>query len=225
MMLQAADREILREMHWMRALSPSAAGAIIDECRVKSVEPGTVLFKKGAKCDGLYGILSGELRSSTTTPSGEEIISYFIGPGEWFGETAAIDGNGVLFDTSAVTTTRAAMISLQSIQRVGATYPEFYQVLAHRLCVHVRRLAGLFELMVRLPPRQRLAYRVYELCRHGEGSFEVNLRQSELAESAGLSARSVTKLLNAWREEGLIETYHGGLRILDEERFKKLWVT
>ncbi|MEM8988091.1 MAG: Crp/Fnr family transcriptional regulator [Pseudomonadota bacterium] len=192
-------------------------------CSVREYAPGDKILRRGHKTDGLYGLISGDVRYTTVTAEGEEIILDYFRPGAWFADISALDGGKGIHDICAASDVRMAWLKISEIARLGEKMQDFYPTLIKLTCAHVRRLAAAFELIIQLSPHQLLAYRICDVSNRNGDCDEIKLRQADLAGLAGLSPRGVTKILNRWRDEGLIDTFYGGVRILDRQRLKAVW--
>lgn len=58
----------------------------------KRFPKNTILFTKGDESDSLYIVYSGKVKAVIHDEHGKEVVLSVIGPGEYFGEMAAIDG-------------------------------------------------------------------------------------------------------------------------------------
>ena len=58
----------------------------------KSFPKNTILFSEGDRTDSLYLISSGKVKVTMNDEEGKEIILSILGPGEYFGEMALMDG-------------------------------------------------------------------------------------------------------------------------------------
>src|SRR5437764_8189002 len=69
------------------------------------------LFRTGDPGDAMYVIVSGRVRITVTDADGREIILAALGPGDFFGEMAMLDGHGRSADASVVEDAQVAVLT------------------------------------------------------------------------------------------------------------------
>ena len=84
------DISLLREIDLFDSLSDRALSELIPLTSTIEAKPGDVLFNEGDIGDGMYMILSGEVRISKNIPGvGEEALA-FLKEGSYFGEMSLV---------------------------------------------------------------------------------------------------------------------------------------
>ena len=101
---QMTPQDLLRLHPFFSALPPTDIDKLLMRTRRRRVLAGKVLFEKDAPGDGLYGVLSGRVAFTVDSAGGKELTLNVLGPGEFFGEIALLDGKG----RSAAATARDA---------------------------------------------------------------------------------------------------------------------
>lgn len=89
---QASIGESVRRLSIFRALSDEQVADIVRIGRLKAFEAGCTVFQEGDAEDGLYVILSGELRILARDGEGNQLELATAGPGGFVGEMAILDG-------------------------------------------------------------------------------------------------------------------------------------
>ena len=72
------------------------------------------LFRTGDAGDAMYLIVSGRVRITVTDADGREIILAALGPGDFFGEMAMLDGHGRSADAAVVEQAQLAVLTRQN---------------------------------------------------------------------------------------------------------------
>ena len=176
---------------------------------------------KGDPADGLYGLLSGEVRVSATTSAGDEIVFTRLLPGQWFGEIAVLDGGSRTHDSHAVKASVLAIIPLKAIHQLCQRYPEVYRALVGLLCAHCRSaFSGIDELLI-YSPQQRLA-RLLLLRSRSQDEEKITISQQELAALLGISRQSINKILRTWQSKDWITCGYRGLQVVDHAALAEL---
>ncbi len=84
--------DILRNSPAFRDLDDGSLVEIEKLCVSRSYEVGETIFRQGEPGSTLVGVISGKVRISVTSASGQELNLNLIEPGEIVGEIAFIDG-------------------------------------------------------------------------------------------------------------------------------------
>src|SRR5262245_61872061 len=66
--------------------------AVVDVCRPRTFRAKEVLFHEGDPGQVMYLLRSGRVKIVLVGPDGAETILHILGPGEWVGEMALLDG-------------------------------------------------------------------------------------------------------------------------------------
>ena len=112
-----STQEALKSNEWLAALPEAARSELIEVAKIRRLAAQQRVHSKGEPADGLYGLLSGEVRVSASTYAGDHIVVTRLLPGQWFGEIAILDGGARTHD--AMAEVRIAVLTLRS-SRYGA---------------------------------------------------------------------------------------------------------
>jgi CRP/FNR family cyclic AMP-dependent transcriptional regulator len=81
-----------------------------DVCTPLKAKRNTLLFNQGARLTCLFMIQEGEILLTRLSPDGRETLISILGPGEFFGESALLNGSIAIF--SARATKQSALLQL-----------------------------------------------------------------------------------------------------------------
>ena len=109
---------------WIKGLPSETLSELLKEVRFKSYKANQCLHRKGELAFGLYGVISGEIRISATTSSGEEIVFTRINAGKWFGEIAILDEGVRTHDAFTTLQSEIAIIPKESITKICKKHPD-----------------------------------------------------------------------------------------------------
>jgi CRP/FNR family cyclic AMP-dependent transcriptional regulator len=85
---------LLRLHPFVSSLTERDAQRVIVRMRMRRVPDGRVIFYRDEPGDGLHGIVCGRVAFAVDSPDGKELTLNVLGPGEFFGEIALLDGKG-----------------------------------------------------------------------------------------------------------------------------------
>jgi CRP/FNR family transcriptional regulator/CRP/FNR family cyclic AMP-dependent transcriptional regulator len=183
--------------------------------RVRRFRRDETVFHQGDAGDALHVIASGAVKVVLPSPdAGEPAILAALGPGDFFGELALLDGDPHSASVIALEPTETLVLGRADFERLFETEPGLRRALAASLARHLRRLTGHVEALHFLDLRERLALRIAELAadeageagasRTGEVHLDRHYTQSELAGMVGGSRESVNRILAEFVARGLI---------------------
>jgi CRP/FNR family cyclic AMP-dependent transcriptional regulator len=197
--------------------------------RTRSYRRDETVFHQGDPGDALYVIASGTVKVVLPSPdAAEPAILATLGPGDFFGELALLDGEAHSASVVALEPTEALVLARLDFERLFETQPGLRRALVASLARELRRLTGHVESLHFLDLRERLAQRIAALATEGRGiavrGAEGELRldwpytQAELAGMVGGSRESVNRLLADFVARGLIRFERETLVVPDPGR-------
>jgi CRP-like cAMP-binding protein len=200
--------------------------AALAEWRVAA--SGAFLFHKDDPGQHLLVIHKGRVKIVTEAADGREVTLNLLGPGAVFGEMAFADGGKRT--ASAVTTEPCELLAFSRRQFLPflTSQPDMMLQMLAALCERARWLAESFEDSAFLELAPRLAKRLLFL----SASFgfdtprgrrlAVSLPHRELATHMNVTRESINRLIQKWRQEGIIEEHRGIVVLQDIKRLEAL---
>jgi CRP/FNR family cyclic AMP-dependent transcriptional regulator len=184
--------------------------------------PGrVVVFDEGGPVNGVFVVCTGQLKLSATSKEGRTMILRIAGPGDVLGLTATL--SDIPYEVTAE--------SLEPTQLKHVRRPEFLQFLEahaevgrkaaktiakeyHAVFLDARRLALSSSAAGKLA-QLLLEWANTSTCGRPELRFTMALTHEELANMAGTSRETVTRLLNQFERDHLIVRRGSSLTIVD----------
>jgi CRP-like cAMP-binding protein len=202
-------------------------GAEIDRlataCEARRRPAGATLFLKDDPGDGIYGILSGEIEISTSSAAGKEVVVATLRQGDIFGEIAVFDGRGRSASAAAKTDAHLFFVSKHNFLEFAASHPPLLLRMIEVLCERLRRTTVSLEDNVFLDVAGRVAKRIVAALPDSAaigGSATIRITQAALARDVGASREIVSRQLQVWKKEKLIDIGRSTLTIPDMRRFR-----
>jgi CRP-like cAMP-binding protein len=182
---------------------------------------GEFVFQQGEPARHFFFLLGGHLQISQLTPAGERVVVRYVCSGELFGIARAMAMSH--FPASAVAVEDSCALRWPSAQweplsRVCTHLTEHVvQAVGKRLQDAHQRIRELSTERV----EQRLAHALLRLAQQfGRStatgvSIDFPLSRQNLAEMTGTTLHTVSRLLSAWKERGLLELGRQHVALLD----------
>jgi CRP/FNR family cyclic AMP-dependent transcriptional regulator len=212
-------QDLLRLHPFFSALSARDALELSKRTHSRYVPPGQVLFQQGDAGDGLYGILTGRVAFTVDSVNGKGLILNVLGPGEFFGEIALLDGKGRTATAVARDACHLLFIARQEFMAFFGDRPEAMSRIIELLCARLRRSTEYIADTAFLDLSTRLAKQLVTLADDDGSSREAALRIShaELAAMLGVSRERVSMQLAAWSDRGILDQGRGQLVVRDRQ--------
>jgi CRP/FNR family cyclic AMP-dependent transcriptional regulator len=205
-------------------LNVAGLEAIADISSIRWYRKGQPFFFEGDPGDRLFLLVEGAVKIFVTSRQGEEMVLVTLGPGETFGELAAI-GGGVR-SASAETLERSLILTLErpALMDLLQQWPQITQGVLESLSDVVRRLTGRTADFVFLDLYGRVAKLLLSLAEEVEDDpnlvVELHMTQSDLARMVGIARQSLNNALHELARRGYIELQGKRIVILDAERLR-----
>jgi CRP/FNR family cyclic AMP-dependent transcriptional regulator len=206
----------------LAALSKEDLQALVKVARLRSWDAEQVLFQRGDPGDGIYAIVSGEVRIVLEGTNGTEVTVRLLTTGDVFGEFSVLDGAPRSATAIANTRLRALLITPAAFDAWLAAHPAAARPMLAQLAQRVRttndQLAeiGLLEVEARIARRLWQRFVSISTGRPGPGT-RIPLNQRELAAEIGVTRESVNKHLARWKARGALAINQGSVVLLDPD--------
>lgn len=200
----------------------------VGSLRSRRYRRNETIFHQGDPGDSLYVIESGSVKIVLPDPEGEEgAIIATLGPGDFFGELALLDGEEHSATAVALEPSEALVLRRDAFDRLVDEDPNLRRALFAGLVGELRRLTYHVGELHFLNLPGRLAQRIVRMAREADpaASGAVHLSwpfsQSELAAMIGGTRQTVNRLLADFAAEGLIRIEKETLIVSDLERLER----
>jgi CRP/FNR family transcriptional regulator len=168
----------------------------------------------------VFLIESGLMRAYYSVADGRQATAAFLHSRELVGGTWIVSHPPRVLVQSVVKCS-LTNLDLSAVVRLAAAENEVMAAVAESLAARLRRAYMLVAVRSLGDIRQRLAYDLLDRACQSQlkqGRLEATVTQTDLANSIGSAREVVGRNLNRMREEGLIETVPGLVRVLDPLR-------
>jgi CRP/FNR family transcriptional regulator, cyclic AMP receptor protein len=219
MNLAIAVRTVLERNPLFRGLSPATLERLARLCARRTYERDAVIFSQTDPGDALFGVVTGRVRISASSPGGREVFLNIMEPGDTFGEIALLDGRPRTASASATAASELFVVTREQFLGVLAHEPQLVDHLLQLLCARLRWVSGFAEESALLPVPARLARRLLSLGKlHGhetQAGIELKVSQDEMARFLGLSRQIVNQHLQTWKKQRWVGLGRGKIMILN----------
>ena len=166
----------------------------------RSFPAGEVLFREGDPGVEMFVIQSGRVRISKVFPSGERTLAV-IGPGEFFGEMAILNGKPRTATATTIEALNALVIDGRTFEAMVLGNGEIAVRMITRLARRLHSANAYIDILSRADPRARV---ILGLARAGEeygervegGGVRLAISADDLASMVGLDVSTVQSVID-----------------------------
>jgi CRP/FNR family cyclic AMP-dependent transcriptional regulator len=209
----------LEDVEFLSLLSKANQGRLLEGSTRRVYSAGTVIFDPSST-DRAFLLEQGLVRGYTSVPDGRQASLLFFHSGELIGTTSIVSHPPRIFVQIIIESTMRTLV-LEQVRKLVRTDNEVLAAVAINLASRLRSAAKMIAVRSLGDIRQRLAYDLLErACRSQVevGRLEVQATHTDLANSIGSAREVVGRALRRLREERIIETSPGVVRVLDPQR-------
>lgn len=205
------------------------------EIKATSVYPkGTLLFLEGQESRGVFILCTGRAKLFTTSAEGKTIILRMVEPGEVLGLTSAMAGSTYEATAETLEPTQANFISQKDFLRFLNRHPDVGMKVAQQLTHNCRcayseiRSLGLSNSVPEKIAKLLLSWAEHPLETNKKAQqipIRVTLTQEEIAQFAGTSRETVSRVLSDFKKKGWLRIKGATWFLLNKQALEKLVTT
>jgi CRP-like cAMP-binding protein len=203
-----------------QGLPEPARREILAAAFTKTLSPRETLASEGEPATTFYLVVVGHLKLVRTAQDGREVIVRFIAPGDPYAGVVLLDRPIYPVSAIAVEPTRMLGWPKPVIGDLAARHPQLRINVLEEITRHMTdALDRVSELTTERVPQRvaRTLLRLAEHDGHAEGeaiTIAHPVTRQELADLAGTTLFTVSRLLSAWETRGFVATARGHVTVL-----------
>jgi CRP-like cAMP-binding protein len=187
--------------------------------RLKLFERGEMLYLEGDTVKQVLLLISGSVKITQLGPKGLEVILRLGAPGDVF-DTVSLFCTGRHSTTAQVLRGCRALVWDAGIFKAQAEcVPVLHQNMIRFICGHLQELEERFRELATERVAPRVARQLIRLQEQAgwpqRGAGEICLTREGLAQMTGTTLYTVSRLISAWEEHGLVTCRRESLMISD----------
>lgn len=206
------DRSLIAGLPFFAGMEGEDLDLILSLAQSAHVPKDAEVFAQDEEANRFFFLLAGHIRVVRTTPEGEQVIARYIAQGEMFG--IAVTLGRPTYPASAVAAVDCVVLSWPN-----SAWPDFqsriptfgantYRTVGARLQETQARVVEMSTQAV----EQRIAGAVLKLANQagrktGDGiEIDFPLTRQDIAEMTGTTLYTVSRLLSAWEQQGIVRS-------------------
>lgn len=210
----------------LEGLPPAVVKEFNEFSRERQFKAGAPLFYQDSEGTEGYLVMTGAVRIERLNHQGGRVLLNILGPGEFIGETSMVTGKNRFAECVAQIDTTVRIINKDNFKKMIATHAAFSERFICITSERLHRVGVKLEEVSLIPLKARLAGLLLDFMRRfgtstgKQGSIDIKLTQSDMAELASSSREHINKILKIWEKEKIIKISKNNIAVLDAD---KLW--
>nr|ACF98084.1 putative transcriptional regulator Crp/Fnr family protein [uncultured bacterium 1042] len=218
------DRSLISGLALFQGMTPAEQEAILRGARSTRYPKESAVFEQDAEAQSFFVLLDGHIRVVRTTPDGQQIIARYIGEGEIFGVAAAL--GRTTYPASAIAAVDCVVLVWPNAlwPELSARFPAFgantFKTVGSRLQETQTRVVEMSTEQVEQRVAHALLRLVSQTGRKTEAGIEIDfpISRQDIAEMTGTTLHTVSRLLSAWEDKGIIVSGRQKVTVADPHR-------
>jgi CRP-like cAMP-binding protein len=196
----------------------------------KKYKKGNIVVLEKEMGAALFVIISGKVKIVRTDENGREVILSIFGPGEFFGEMSLLDGLARSASVVALTKAELFMIHRRDFLKLVNEHPQVAISLLGELTTRLRKADTQIKSLSLRDASGRVANVILMLAddigvfRKGKVEIDDLPLQQDMANMAGTSRETISRMLHQFIREGHLQLEGNKLTMNDYEGFRKQYL-
>ncbi|MEO5338126.1 MAG: Crp/Fnr family transcriptional regulator [Magnetospirillum sp. WYHS-4] len=220
-------RDALGRIALLAGMPAAERLALAKECRWQKFSKGQLIFDKDSDNRDIMFVVDGRVTVTGYSLAGKEISFAEIGPGDHFGEVAAIDGEARSAAVTAASDCELASLNPVSFQRLLESHPAIGAQIMRRLTAIIRRSTERLMDFTTLSAHQRVCSELMRMAKPSQavaGAFDIYPipTQATISSRIGTTRETVARILGELIRGGIMVKKGRSVTIPDMSKLELL---
>lgn len=206
----------LRQLPLFISLSDEEYNKIKDKLYIKSYSKGEIIFKSNDPANKMYLIISGVIKISKIMSDAKEQILYIYNKNDFVGGHNILSHDKYEYNAQALKKTTVLTVSSDIVNNVLKHNNNFLLTLLSQSFERIRKAEDLIDRLSIINTEVKVAKLLKNLAKqYGKKTkngiiTKFNITQEELGSLAGISRETMSRKLNQFEEDGILEIVSRG---------------
>ena len=223
------DIDFLKSVNIFSDLSESELNSIQEICKTRKYPKNSMIILEEEMGDVVFIVMSGTVKITRVNDEGKEVILAMLGSGEVFGEMAILDGESRSANALSQENCEVVTINREDFLNLLKTNNKVSLNLMTEFAIRLRKSDQQIEALSLDDAEHRIGVSILNLAeelgviRQGAVTVENLPYQQDIANMAGTSRETVSRVMKIFEDRGLITKTGHKLSIPDYAFFKRIF--
>ena len=221
--------QLLKEIPIFSELSNKDLERILQVASRQKYYKGNLILIEEEIGSTMFVILSGRVKISRISDDGREVILSILSEGDFFGEMSLLDGQTRSANVTATEESELLVIRREEFLQILHDYPQIAINLLKELAQRIRKSDEHIKSLSLQDATGRVASTLLRIAedsgvlRKGQVEISEIPLQQDLANMAGTSRETISRVLKSLIQKGYLKKQKGKIIILDYDKFRSLF--
>ena len=218
------DRSLIRALPLFEQMEEASLDDVLTQATSERYAAGEVVFEQGQPATTFHVLLHGRLRVTQVTPEGQQVVIRMVNPGDLFGIAKALQRADYPGTAAAVTESIALGWPMSAWSGIIERHPAFAVATMQTVGTRLQEAHTRIREMSTEAVERRVGHAVLRLAKQAGKQEEDGVRidfpvsKQDLAEMTGTTLYTVSRILSAWQEAGIVDGGRQKLTVRDPHR-------
>lgn len=223
------DIDFLKSVNIFSDLSENELNSIQEICKTRKYPKNSMIILEEEMGDVVFIVMSGTVKITRVNDEGKEVILAMLGSGEVFGEMAILDGESRSANALSQENCEVVTINREDFLNLLKTNNKVSLNLMTEFAIRLRKSDQQIEALSLDDAEHRIGVSILNLAeelgviRQGVVTVENLPYQQDIANMAGTSRETVSRVMKTFEDRGLITKTGHKLSIPDYAFFKRIF--
>ncbi|MDP7025849.1 MAG: Crp/Fnr family transcriptional regulator [Candidatus Marinimicrobia bacterium] len=221
------DSDLLATVPIFSDLSAKVLDELLSRMTKRSYQKNNMILMEDEFGDTFFIIASGSIKITRVSEDGREVILAMLGEGEFFGEMSLLDGETRSANAIAIEESNVLILKRHDFLLFLERFPRIAISLLTEMAGRIRKSDQQIESLSLSDAEHRIGITLIRMAEElgtiRQGKVEIsNLPyQQDIANMAGTSRETVSRMMKILEDKGFIKRSGHSLSILDYSQFKR----
>jgi CRP-like cAMP-binding protein len=226
--MPALHRSLIKSLPVFGAMDHAELDDVISSATALRIPRGSAVFKQGATAKAFYVLLNGRLKVVKVTPDGQQVVMRFVVPGDIYGIAKALNRQDYPATATALVDSVTLAWDMAIWDDFMQRHPTFARNVMQMMGQRIQEAHTRLKEMATEDVEHRVAHAVLRLVSQSGRKVEEGVlvdfpvTRQEIAEVSGTTLHSVSRVLSAWENAGLVVLGRRKVIVCDLERLSRI---
>jgi CRP/FNR family transcriptional regulator, nitrogen oxide reductase regulator len=226
--MPALDRKLIQSLPAFSAMDNAELDDVISRATALRIPRGSAVFEQGETAKAFYVLLNGRLKVVKVTSDGQQVVIRFVVPGDIYGIAKALNREDYPATATALVDSVTLAWDMAIWDDFMARHPSFARNVMQMMGQRIQEAHTRLKELATQDVEHRVAHAVLRLVsqsgRKVDGGVLVDFRvtRQEIAEISGTTMHSVSRILSAWENAGLVVVGRQKVIVCDLDRLSRI---
>jgi CRP-like cAMP-binding protein len=226
--MPALHRSLIQSLPLFSAMDAAELDEVIAQATALRIPKGTAVFKQGDAAKNFFVLLNGRLKAVKTLPDGQQVVIRFVAPGDIYGIAKALNRKDYPATATAFVDSVTLAWDIGVWDDFMGRHPAFARNVMQMMGRRIEEAHTKLQVISTQDVEHRVAYTILRLVTQSgrkvdEGVLiDFPLSRQDIAEATGTTLHSVSRVLSAWENAGLVLVGRRKVIVCDTERLARV---